>query len=79
MYTVLGGGGVGVWGFCWRPYLAGVLHSVSDQIQKLEPSKLLDHPKQKPRKGGGLRQINTRRKIHLQVNFLDDDILHCLL
>jgi hypothetical protein len=27
----------------------------------------------------GLRQINTCRKIPLQVNILDDDILHCLL
>jgi hypothetical protein len=27
----------------------------------------------------GLRQINTCRKVPLQVNFLDDDILHCLL
>ncbi len=26
----------------------------------------------------GLRQINTCRKVPLQVNFLDDDILHCL-
>jgi hypothetical protein len=35
-------------------------------------------------KGGGygvlgLRQINTCRKVPLHVNFLDDDILHCLL
>jgi hypothetical protein len=33
-------------------------------------------------KGGhrvlGLRQINTCRKVHLHVNFFDDDILHCL-
>jgi hypothetical protein len=27
----------------------------------------------------GLRQINTCRKVPLQINFLDDDILHCLL
>jgi len=26
-----------------------------------EPTKLLDYPKQKPRRGGGLRQINTCR------------------
>ena len=44
-----------------------------------EPTKLLDHPKQKPRRGGGLRQINTRRKVPLQVNFSDNDILHCFL
>ncbi len=34
-----------------------------------EPIKLLDHPKQKPRRAGGLRQINTCRKVPLQVNF----------
>jgi hypothetical protein len=27
----------------------------------------------------GLRQINTGRKVTLQVNFFDDDILDCLL
>ncbi len=26
-----------------------------------------------------LRQLNTWRKVHLQVDFLDDDILHCFL
>ncbi len=35
---------------------------------------LLDHSKQKPRRGGGLRQINTCRKVPVQVNS-DDDIL----
>ncbi len=35
-----------------------------------EPTKLLDHPKQKPRRGGGLRQINTCRKVPLQINLL---------
>jgi hypothetical protein len=61
-YTVCkGGGGMG---FCWRPYsarVARVLHS--------EHTKLVDHPKQKPRRGGGLRQINTCSKIPLQVHF----------
>jgi hypothetical protein len=33
------------------------------------------HPKQKPRWEGGLRQINTCRKVPLQVSFLDDDII----
>ncbi len=41
------------------------------------PTKLLDHPKHKHRRGGGLKQINTCRKVPLQVNFLDDDI--CLV
>ncbi len=27
----------------------------------------------------GLRQVNTCREVPLQVNFIDDDILHCLL
>ncbi len=30
----------------------------------------LHHPKQKPRRGGGYRQINACRKIPFQVNFL---------
>ncbi len=34
-----------------------------------EHTKLLDHPKQKPRRGGGLIQINTCRKVPLQVSF----------
>jgi hypothetical protein len=39
-------------------------------------SKLLNHPKQNPRRGGGLRQINSAAKsLFLQVHFLDDDIL----
>jgi hypothetical protein len=33
------------------------------------------HPKQKTRRGGGLRQINTCCKFPIQVNFLDDDII----
>jgi hypothetical protein len=35
----------------------------------VEPTKLLDHPKQKPRKGGGLRQMNTCRRVPLQDFF----------
>ncbi len=34
-----------------------------------EPTKLLYHPKQKHRRGGGLRQINTCRQVPLLVNF----------
>ncbi len=34
-----------------------------------EPTKLLDRPKQKNRWGEGLRQVNTCRKVPLQVNF----------
>ncbi len=34
-----------------------------------EPTKLLYHLKQKPRRGGDLSQINTCRKVPLKVNF----------
>ncbi len=34
-----------------------------------EPTKLLNHSKQKPRRGGRLRQINTCGKVYLHVNF----------
>ncbi len=36
-----------------------------------EPTKLLYHPKQKPRRGGCLRQINTCRQVPLLVNFYE--------
>ncbi len=63
-YIWLGGGG------------GGLMSCVGDHIlQEFNPNK----PKQKPRRGGGLRQINTCRKVPIQVNFLDDDILHCFL
>ncbi len=57
---------------CGWEGVRGVLRCVGDHIlQKLNtlfltrfrPTKLLHHPKQKPRKGGGLRQINTCRKV----------------
>ncbi len=62
---VRGGGGCGV-----------LLETIFCRILTLciwpdsEPKKLLDHPNQEPRKEGGLRLINTFRKIPLQVNFL---------
>ncbi len=34
-----------------------------------EPTKLLDHPKQKPRRGGCLRLSESCRKVPLQVEF----------
>jgi hypothetical protein len=40
-------------------------------LARFQPSKLLYHPKQKPRRGGGLRKINTCRQIPLNVNFLE--------
>jgi hypothetical protein len=44
-----------------------------------DSDKIATPPKQKSRRGGGLRQINTCGKVPLQVNFLDDDILNCFL
>ncbi len=44
-----------------------------------EPTKLLYHPKQKPRRGGGFRQINTCRKVPYRSIFLNNEYLHCFL
>jgi hypothetical protein len=41
-------------------------------LTRLRTYKIARPPKQKPSRGGGLRQINTCRKVPLQVNFLDD-------
>ncbi len=50
---------------CERPYSADLTFCIwSDSESKI----LLDHPKQKLRRGGGLRQIKTCRKVPLQVN-----------
>jgi hypothetical protein len=38
-------------------------------LSESEPTKLLDHPKQKPRRGGDLSHINTYNKVPMQVNF----------
>ncbi len=68
-----------------RDFEAGVYQSLETKFCRSltlciwpdsEATKLLDHPKQKPRRGGGLRQINICRKVPLQVNVLDDDILY---
>ncbi len=62
-----GGRGGGVVESCLRPYFC---RSLTLCIWPgSEPTKLLDHPKQKHRRGGGLRQINTCRKVPLHVNF----------
>ncbi len=59
------GGSVGVAELCWRQYSPGVkLFFWPDS----EPTKLLYHPKQKLKRVGGLRQINTCRKVPLQVH-----------
>jgi hypothetical protein len=39
-----------------------------------EPTKLLDHPEQKPRRGGGLRQKKTPAASPFTGPFSDDDI-----
>ncbi len=44
-----------------------------------EPTNLLHHPKQKPRRGGGLRQINTICKVLLKGNCFRCDILLWLI
>ncbi len=59
--TVCNGGGGGI-GLCWRPYSAGVLHSVSDQIQNLQNCETTANK--------NLLQINTCRKVPLQIIFL---------
>ncbi len=57
----------------------GVLSCVGDHILQefntlfltnSELTKFLDHPKQESRMGGGLGQINTCRKVSLQVNLV---------
>ncbi len=65
MYNV--GGGEGGVGLCWRPYTAEFLHSVWDQIQCLQ--NCLTTSRQKLGGGGGLRKINSRRKVLFQVIF----------
>ncbi len=59
--TVCGCEGKEVVSSCWRPFSAWVLHSVSDQIQNLQ--NFSTTPRPKPRRRGGLRQINTCRKV----------------
>jgi hypothetical protein len=50
----------------WRAY-TGAIHCVFDQIRNLQ--NCFTTPKQKPRRGGGLRQLNTCRQVPLQVYF----------
>jgi hypothetical protein len=44
-------------------------------LSRFRTYKIALPPIQKPRRGGGLRQINTCREVPLQVNVLDNDIL----
>jgi hypothetical protein len=60
-------GGEGV-ELCLRPFSAGVWHSVCDQIHNLQ--NCLTTPNQNLGGGGGLRQINTCRKVPFQVTWI---------
>ncbi len=64
---VRGGGGIG---FCWRPYSTEVFvfYTLYCIWPDSEPTKLLDYPKQKPRRELGIRQINTCLKGPLLIN-----------
>jgi hypothetical protein len=72
----LGGGGGGL-EFCWRPYSPGVLHFVSDQIQKLQNCFTT------PNKNLGGARVSDRQtpaaKSLYRSTFLDKDIWHCFL
>ncbi len=67
------------WGLCWSTHTAKLLHSVCDHIQNLQNG--LTTPGPKPRKGGGgLRKINSCRKVIFSGLILRrKKILHCLL
>ncbi len=70
-YTVcVGYGGAGL---CWRPYTAGLLHSVWGQIQSLE--NCLTNPRKKLSRGG-LQKNKQQPQSPFQVT---EEILHCLL
>ncbi len=70
--TVYGWGGGGV----LSPVETILCRSLTLRIWPDEkPTRLLDHPKQKPRRGGGLRQINTCREVPFHANFLRWPIL----
>ncbi len=57
------------WG-CWVVLETIFCRSLTLYIRPdAEPTNLIDQPKQKPRRGGGLRQINTCCKVPLYVNF----------
>jgi hypothetical protein len=64
--------------------LLGVMGPVGDHIlqefntlylTRFKTYKIARPTETKTQEGRGLRQINTCRKVPLQINFLDDDIL----
>jgi hypothetical protein len=62
------GGGVGV-DSCWRPYSEGLLHSLYDQIQNPQYCLSMSTPRLETRRRGGLKRINSCRKVLLQIIF----------
>jgi hypothetical protein len=59
------GVGVGM-GYFWSPYSAGVNNLY---LTRFRTYKIAAPPQTKPRRGGGIIQINTYRKVPLQINF----------
>jgi hypothetical protein len=69
---------LGVVGFCGETINCRTfILCVCDRIQNLQ--NCLTTQRQKPKRGGGLRQIYGYRKVPFHVNFLDDNISQCLL
>jgi hypothetical protein len=62
----------GMWGVesCWRPYSAGVFHSVSDQITYKIAIQYLEG------KGASDRKAPAAKSLSRSL-FVDEDILHC--
>jgi hypothetical protein len=59
-----------------------VLSPVGDHmlyLTRFRTHKIVRLPQTKNEGRGGLKQINTCRKVLLQVNFFSDEILHCFL
>jgi hypothetical protein len=66
LQTVSGRNGAGV-SSC---VIGHILQEFNTQyLTRFGTYKIASHPKQKPKRGGGLRQINTCRKVPLQVVF----------
>jgi hypothetical protein len=72
----LGGGGWGALS-CVGDHILQEFNTL--YLTRFRTCKIALPPKQNPRRGRGLRQINICRKVPLQVNFLDNDIWHCFL
>jgi hypothetical protein len=65
--TVCSWDGVGGVELCWRPFLQELNTMYLTRFRKYKNCFTF---KEKPRRGGGLRQINACRTVPLQVNFL---------